>query len=229
VRDGNGRDQGQPQPAAGIAGPLSAGETLECARRHVLGETAALIGDMQPEQLAIIASSQRDRATAVLQRVGDEIIQRLCGPVGITKQPATRRHVADHDLPASCPGGGPCAGGGRLEQHARLQRPRPQRKPSIVRLGQHQNVVRQPADAPNLIRGRPERRAEFAGIPVPEQRQLDFCAQRGQRRPQLMAGGADQRPLLCLRSLAATGRVADMADERLAGTDCGSHLVPPDG
>jgi hypothetical protein len=142
VRDGNGRDQGQPQPAAGIARSLPAGETLECARRYVLGETATLIGDVQPEQLAIIAGGQRDRAAAVVQRVGDEVIQRLRCAVGITMQPAFRRQVADHDPPALCPGGGPGAGRRRLEQHARFQRPRPQRKPSGVRPCQHQNVVR---------------------------------------------------------------------------------------
>jgi DNA-binding winged helix-turn-helix (wHTH) protein len=55
VRDGNGRNQGQPQTAPRLARPLPAGETLECARRNILGETAPLIGDVQPEQLAIIA------------------------------------------------------------------------------------------------------------------------------------------------------------------------------
>jgi two-component system OmpR family response regulator len=74
VRDGNGRNKGQPEPAAGLARSLPAGETLECARRNVFGETAALIGDVQPEQLAVIAGGQRDRATAVLQRVGDEVV-----------------------------------------------------------------------------------------------------------------------------------------------------------
>jgi hypothetical protein len=114
-RDGNGRNQGQPQPAAGTARPHPAGETLECARRHILGETATLIGDVQPEQLAIIAGGQRNRATAVLQCVRDEVIQRLRCAVGITKQPAARRHVADHDPPAPCPGGGPGAGRSCLE------------------------------------------------------------------------------------------------------------------
>ena len=115
VRDGNGRDQGQPQPAAGIARPLPAGETLERARRYIVGETAALIGDVQPEQPAIIEGGQRDRAAAVPQRVGDEVIQRLRCPVGITEHPATRRPVADHDLPAAGPGGRPRAGRRRLE------------------------------------------------------------------------------------------------------------------
>jgi hypothetical protein len=56
VRDGNRGHQGQPEPAAGIAGPLPPGEPLERARRHVIGEPAALIGDVQAEQLAIVAS-----------------------------------------------------------------------------------------------------------------------------------------------------------------------------
>jgi two-component system OmpR family response regulator len=74
VRGGDGRDQGQPEPAAGIAGLLPAGETVECAPRYVLGEPAALIGDVQPDKLAIIADGERDRAAAVLQRVGDEVV-----------------------------------------------------------------------------------------------------------------------------------------------------------
>ena len=115
MREGNGRNQGQPQPAAGIARPLPAGETLECARRYIVGEPAALIGDVQPQQPAIIPGGQRDRATAVPQRVGDQVIQRLRGAVGITQHPATRHHVADHDPPALCPGGGPRAGRRRLE------------------------------------------------------------------------------------------------------------------
>jgi len=115
VRDGNGRDQGQPKPAAGLARSLPAGEALEGARRYVFGETAALIGDVQPEQLAVIAGGQRDRATAVLQRVGDEVVQRLRSAVGVTKQPAARSQVADHDLPASGQGGGPGADRRRLE------------------------------------------------------------------------------------------------------------------
>jgi two-component system OmpR family response regulator len=142
VRDGNGCDQGQPQPAAGIARPPPAGERLECARRYVLGETTPLIGDVQPEQRALISGGQRDRATAVPQRVGDEVVQGLRRAVGITKQPAARGRVADHDLPAPRPGGGPGAGRRRLEQHARLQRPRPHREPSMVGPGQHQHVVR---------------------------------------------------------------------------------------
>jgi hypothetical protein len=115
VRSGNGRDQGQPKPAAGLARAHPAGETLECARRDVFGETAALVGDVQPEQLAMLAGGQRDRAAAVLQRVGDEVVQRLRYAVGITKQPATMSHVADHDPPASGRGGGAAAGGRRLE------------------------------------------------------------------------------------------------------------------
>jgi two-component system OmpR family response regulator len=65
VRDGDGRNKGQPQPAAGLPRPRPAGETLECARGHILGETATLIGDVQPEQVAIVPRGQRDRATAV--------------------------------------------------------------------------------------------------------------------------------------------------------------------
>jgi two-component system, OmpR family, response regulator len=134
VRDGNGRDQGQSEPAARIARPPPAAETLERALRYVLAETAALIGDVQPEQLAIMAGGQRDRAAAVPQRVGDEVIQRLGDAVGITEQPAAWRRIADHDPPAPGPGGGPCPGRRRLEQRARFQRPRLQRKPSLVRL-----------------------------------------------------------------------------------------------
>jgi hypothetical protein len=115
VRSGNGRDQRQAKPAAGRACPLPAGETLECARRYVFGETATLIGDVQPEQLAVIADGQRDRAAAVLQRVGDKVVQRLRYAVGITKQPATRSHIADHDPPASGQGGGPGADRRRLK------------------------------------------------------------------------------------------------------------------
>ena len=115
MRDGNGRNQGQPKPAAGLPRSLPAGETLECARRYVFGETATLIGDVQPEQLAVIAGGQRDRAPAVLQRVGDEVVQRLRSAVGITKQPAARSQIADHDPPASGQDGGPGAGGSRLE------------------------------------------------------------------------------------------------------------------
>jgi hypothetical protein len=115
VRDGNGRNQRQAKAAAGLARSLSAGETLECARRYVFGETATLIGDVQPEQLAVIAGGQRDRATAVLQGVGDEVVQRLRYAVGITEQPAIRSDVADHDPPASVQGGGPGAGRRRPE------------------------------------------------------------------------------------------------------------------
>ncbi len=225
MRGGNGRNKGQPQPAAGLARPLPAGEALECARGHILGETATLVGDVQPEQLAVIPGGQRDRATAVVQRVGDEVIQRLRRAVGITEQLAASHQVADHDLPASRPGRGPGPGRGRLEQHARFQRP-PQRKPSVVRPCQHQDVVREPAHAADLIRCRPECRPEFAGIPVPDQGQLDLRAQRSQRRPQLVACLADQLPLIGLRPLPATGHVADSRAERLAGTDCGSHCPP---
>jgi hypothetical protein len=115
VRDGNGRDQGQAKPAAGLACSLPTGETLEGARRYVFGETAAVIGDVQPEQRAVIAGGQGDRAVAVLQRVGDEVVQRLRYTVGITKQPAARSHVAGHDPPASGQGGGPGAGRRRLK------------------------------------------------------------------------------------------------------------------
>ena len=45
--------------------PLPAGEALEGARHHILGEPATLIGHVQTEQLAIIAGGQRDRATAI--------------------------------------------------------------------------------------------------------------------------------------------------------------------
>src|SRR5258706_684469 len=140
MRGGNGRNKGQPQPAAGLARPLPAGEALECARGHILGETATLVGDVQPEQLAVIPGGQRDRAPAVVQRVGDEVIQRLRRAVGITEQPAASHQVADHDLPASRPGRGPGPGRGRLEQHARFQRPAPQRKPAVVRPVQHPDV-----------------------------------------------------------------------------------------
>ena len=115
MRDGNGRDQGQPEPAAGLARSLPAGETLECARGYVCGETATLIGDVQAEQLAVIAGGQRDRATAVPHGVRDEVVQRLRSAVGVTKQPAARSQVADHDLPASGQGGGPGADRRRLE------------------------------------------------------------------------------------------------------------------
>ncbi len=74
VRDGDGRDHGQPQPAARRTRPLPAGETLERSRRDVLGEPAALIEDVQAEQLAVVAGGQRYRAAAVPQRVGDEVI-----------------------------------------------------------------------------------------------------------------------------------------------------------
>jgi two-component system OmpR family response regulator len=201
VRDGNGRDQGQPEPAAGIARPPPAAEALERAPRDVLGETAALIGDVQPDQLAVIAGGQRDRAPAVPQRVGDEVVKHLRHAVGITKQPAAWRHVTDHDPPPLGPGGGPSARRRRREQPARFQRPQSQRKPTLVRLCQQQHVIRQPAQAADLIRRRPERRPEFAGIPVTEQRQLDLRAQRGQRRSQLVTGDADQLPFLRLRPL----------------------------
>jgi hypothetical protein len=70
---------------------------------------------VQPEQFAVIAGGQRDRAAAVPQRVGDEVVQRLRYAVEITKQPATTSHVADHDPPAPGRGGGAGAGGRRLE------------------------------------------------------------------------------------------------------------------
>jgi hypothetical protein len=103
-----------PSPLPGSRGRFPRAKRWN-ARRYIVGETATLIGDVQPEQPAIIAGGQRDRATAVPQRVGDEVIQRLRCAVGITEHPAARRHVADHDLPASGPGGGPRAGPRRLE------------------------------------------------------------------------------------------------------------------
>jgi hypothetical protein len=95
--------------------PLPAGEALEGACHHILGEPATLIGHVQTEQLATSVGGQRDRATAVLQRIGDEVIQRLCCAVGIGKQPAASRHVANHDLSPSCTGGGAGARRGRFE------------------------------------------------------------------------------------------------------------------
>jgi hypothetical protein len=115
VRARYGRDQGQPQPASRLTRSPPTGETLERGCPYIFGETGPLIGDVQPEQLTIVADGQHDRAIAILQRVGDEVIQRLRCAVGITEQPAARRHVADHDVPAPCPGDGPGAGRRRLE------------------------------------------------------------------------------------------------------------------
>jgi hypothetical protein len=223
VRVSYGRNQGQAQPAAGITRPLPAGETLECALRYLAREAAALVGHVQSEQLPVIAGGQRDRATAVMERVGDEVVQRLRCAIGVTEQPAAGRHVPDHNLPASYPGGSTRTGHGRFKQHSRLQRPRPQRKLPVVGLREHQDVVGQPAHAADLLRRRPQRSPELAGIPVAGQRELDFRAQGGQRRPQLMAC-VDQLPLFLL--LARIRHAAGSEAERLAGLGCNSHLSP---
>jgi DNA-binding winged helix-turn-helix (wHTH) protein len=199
MRPGDGLDKGQPQPAARLIRPrvLPAGEAPERVLSHVLGEPAALIGDMQPEQPAVIPGGQRDRPSAVAQRVGDEVIQRFRGAVGISEQPPGRRQIANHDLPPAYPDRGPGPGRSRLEQHPRVQRPQAQRKPPMIRPRQHQDVVREPADAADLLRRRPERRPKVGGIPVPQQRQLGLRAQRCQRRPQLVARVTHQLPLIC--------------------------------
>jgi two-component system, OmpR family, response regulator len=216
MRGGDGLDKRQPQAAALTSRlrPPPASKTLECGRDHVLGEAVAFVGDVQPEQPAFLPGDQPDQAFAILQRIGDEVIERLRQAVGITEQRGARRAVVNHDRPPACPGRGPCPGRGRLKQHARPQWPRAQRKVPVVRPREHQDVVREPGDPADFLSRRPECRPELTGIPVSEQRELHLRPQRGQRGPQLVACVTQQPPLVCHRPAGAARHAAKCTVER---------------
>jgi hypothetical protein len=151
----------------------------------------------------------------MLQRIGEEVIERLRQAVRITEQRSARRAVVNHDRPPECPGRGPCPGRGCLKQHARPQWPQAQRKAPVVRPGEHQDVVREPGDPADFLSHRPERCPELASIPVSEQREVHLRPQRGQRGPQLVACVTQQPPLVCRRPAVAAGHVATGTIERL--------------
>jgi two-component system, OmpR family, response regulator len=227
MRGGNGLDKRQPQAAALTSRlrPPPASKALECGRDHVLGKAVPFVGDVQPEQPALVPCGQTDRAFAILQRIGDKVVERLRQTVRITEQRSARHAVVNHDRPPACPGRGPCPDRGRLEQHARPQWPQAQRKAAVVRPREHQDVVREPGDPADFLSRRRQCRPELAGIPVSEQRELHLRPQRGQRSPQLMACVTQQPPLVCRRPADAAGHAATGTVERLNGSGSRHRLL----
>ena len=188
-------DDRQPEPgAAARARDVGAAEALERVREEVRRKARAGVADAHRDHAVLDRPHEPHRSRAVTQRVVDEVAERLLETNAISGDDVVRgrRHL---ELPSGRAGLRVEAPGDRVEDLAQVVRREAQRQASVVGAGEHEQVLGQPHEPLDLLRGRAQRVLQLWLRARPAQRQLELGAEGSERRPQLVARVRDEAPL----------------------------------